>query len=130
MAKALILVLRDANAIMRDSRVVLGVGMLLSLLSNFLGCWVEQAPNEKAEAAVKQQIAQHAAGEQAEAGVGGRRHSQLKLYVVRCLWGDDRLWQGWDGSSRWHLLVYRGTGPGVRTRQAPQHVLLLRTTRL
>lgn len=72
MAKPLILVLRDANAIMRDSTVVLGTGMLLSLLSNFLGCWVEQAPNEKAEAAIKQQIAQHAAGEQAQAGVGGK----------------------------------------------------------
>jgi hypothetical protein len=36
MAKQLLLVLADANAVRSDSRVILGVGMLASLLSNLL----------------------------------------------------------------------------------------------
>lgn len=82
MARPLLLVLADANAVRTDSRVVLGVGMLVSLLSNFLEVWMAQATTEKAAATVKQHMAQHAAGGLAYVGrVGGRAHLKPRTHA-------------------------------------------------
>jgi hypothetical protein len=66
-AKPLLLVIMDKDAIMRLHRMgtsaVTGAGMLLSLLGNGVECWAAAAAGEQAVLAVKQQIAQHTAGE-------------------------------------------------------------------
>jgi hypothetical protein len=102
---------------MKDSRVVLGIGMLLSLLSNFLGCWVELAPNDKAEAAVQQQMAQHAAGKQARWARVGKVATAAVAYVEGCPWCDDRLWQALapgaaGGTLWWNRVQKRGWRQG------------------
>ena len=61
-AKPLLMLLMDKDAIMRHPSAVTGAGMLASLLGNTLVFWTALAADEKAEMAVKQQIAQHTAG--------------------------------------------------------------------
>jgi hypothetical protein len=62
MAKPLLLLLMNRDAIMSQPIADTGTGILLSLLANGLEVWIALARNEAAKAAVKQQIAQLTAG--------------------------------------------------------------------
>jgi hypothetical protein len=79
--KSLLTMLKeDARAVNQYPACPFAASMLLSLLANCLECWVEQAPREAAQAALKQQVAQHTSGEQLE------QHKERGAAVIKLLW--------------------------------------------
>jgi hypothetical protein len=88
MAKPLLLLLADMSTLLRKiPDAILGIGMLLSVMASLLECWVDMAADGNA---VKQQIAQHTAGDLSGApggagcgGVGGSVLSSVSVAEKR-----------------------------------------------